>query len=60
MDCNKIIKIYNESCFVEFSTTSVFVFNKVSIMDLNFKKDQTCLESMKMLEKYCKPENKQK
>ena len=53
MDCKKIREIYNNSCFVEFTTTSESTLNKISIMDLNFKKDQTCLESMKLIVKYC-------
>jgi hypothetical protein len=54
MDCKKLIEIYNNSCFVEFNTDSKYAFNKILTKDLNFKKDQTCLEAMKMLEKYCK------
>jgi hypothetical protein len=54
MDCKKLSEIYNNSCFVEFTTDSESALNKISIMDLNFKKDQTCLESMKLIVKYCK------
>ena len=59
MDCNKIIKIYNESCnhycnrFTHYETI-------MRAEALRLQSDRNCLESMKILEKYCKSENKQK
>lgn len=56
MDCKKIIEIYNESCNQTYYVSGIVVTSQVKIgqKSLILQADNNCLESMKMLDKYCK------
>lgn len=52
MDCKKIREIYNATCNADnINPHAYYKFYQVEA--LRTKKNHTCLESMKMLEKYC-------
>lgn len=59
MDCKKIIEIYNESCHQDYSASGIIVTAqiKIGVKNLQLQADKNCLQSMKMLEKYCKNQN---
>ena len=60
MDCKKIKEKFYIYCDINYVSPSNLSSNTIALEDLNIKKDQMCLESMKMLEKYCKSENNSK
>ena len=55
MDCNKIIEIYTEACHQNYSVSGILITAqvKIGVKGLQLQADKNCLESMKMLEKYC-------
>jgi hypothetical protein len=60
MDCKKIREIYNVACTTTYSNPYINIQITMQSETLRLQNDLTCLESMKMLEKYCKPENTSK
>jgi hypothetical protein len=56
MDCEKIFEIYNESCNQTYGVSGIMVNAqvKIGVKNLALQADKNCLESMKMLDKYCK------
>ncbi len=52
MDCKKIREIYNATCNAD-SINPHGYYTLYNVEALRTKKNHTCLESMKMLEKYC-------
>jgi hypothetical protein len=62
MDCEKIIEIYTEACHQNYSVSGFLVSSniKIGVKSLQLQADNNCLESMKMLKKYCKSEIKNK
>ncbi len=57
MDCKKIIEIYSEFCKQQYIVNDIIVMvSQIQIgrKSLQLQADHNCLESMKMLSKYCK------
>jgi len=56
MDCKKIIEIYNKSCNQTYDVSGIIVTShvKIGIKSLILQAENNCLESMKILDKYCK------
>jgi hypothetical protein len=56
MDCKKIMEIYDDSCKQSYEVSGIIVSTRVKIVvkNLQLQSDNNCLESIKMLDKYCK------
>ena len=62
MDCQKIIEIYNETCYRKFALNDWFQSADlyINMTNVQIQNDKNCLKTMKMIEMYCKSEFKNK